>query len=47
MREKLKIVPVDLLEAFELSIVKNQLSTRFNALTDAEISSDTFSFIPR
>ena len=44
MRKKLKIIPADLLEAYELSVVNFQLHDKFNALTDAEISTDTFSF---
>lgn len=44
MRKKLKIIPADLLEAYELSVVNFQLQDKFNALTDAEISTDTFSF---
>ena len=44
MRKKLKIIHADLLEAYELSVVNFQLQDKFNALTDAEISTDTFSF---
>ena len=44
MRKKLKIIPADLLEAYELSVINFQLHDKFNALTDAEISTDTFSF---
>ena len=44
MKEKLQIIPVQLLEAFKAYIANCQLSAKFNALTDAEISTDTFSF---
>jgi hypothetical protein len=43
MREKLKIIPVDLLETF-LRQVKKDLHTAVEGLKDAELSTDTFSF---
>ncbi len=43
MKEKLKIIPSDLLEQYSLQVNKN-LQTSFNALQDAEISTDSFSF---
>lgn len=43
MIEKLKIVKTDLLEQYNLQVDKN-LQVTFDALTDAAISTDTFSF---
>jgi Fic family protein len=43
MKEKLKIIPVDLLKQYCLKVNKN-LSSAFDKLKDAEISSDNFSF---
>jgi Fic family protein len=43
MHPELKIIPVSLLEVYLLQIPHN-LSEAFNALHDAEISTDTFSF---
>jgi hypothetical protein len=43
MKEKLKIIPTDLL-ALYLEQVPKGLQTAFDALHDAEISTDTFSF---
>ena len=43
MNKKLKIVPLDLLEQYNLHVDKN-LSSAFDDLSDAEISTDTFSF---
>ncbi|MDR3697810.1 Fic family protein [Mucilaginibacter sp.] len=43
MKEKLKIIPVDLLNEY-LQLVNKDLSSLFDSLTDAEISTDTFSF---
>jgi len=43
MAEKLKIIPVDLLDEY-CSLVGDELSVAFNNLKDAEISTDTFSF---
>jgi Fic family protein len=44
MKTELQIIPVGLLEEYKLSIVNCQLSTKFEALKDAEISTDSFSF---
>ena len=44
MKTKLQIIPVGLLEDYKLSIVNCQLSIKFDALKDAEISTDSFSF---
>lgn len=44
METKLQIIPVSLLDAYKLSIANCQLQTKFDALKDAEISTDTFSF---
>lgn len=43
MNKKLAILPVDLLEPYRAQLDPT-LETAFHALTDAEISSDTFSF---
>ncbi|WP_295669943.1 Fic family protein [uncultured Mucilaginibacter sp.] len=43
MKEKLKIIPVDLLDEY-LQLVNHNLASLFDSLTDAEISTDTFSF---
>src|SRR5476649_2100529 len=43
MKEKLKIIPIDLLDEY-LQSVNQDLSSLFDSLTDAEISTDTFSF---
>lgn len=43
MKEKLKVIPVDLLDEY-LQLVNKDLSSLFGGLTDAEISTDTFSF---
>jgi len=43
MAEKLKIIPVDLLDEY-CSLVGDDLSATFYNLKDAEISTDTFSF---
>jgi Fic family protein len=43
MKEKLQIIPTDLLENY-LKQVPKTLQTAFNALKDAEISTDKFSF---
>ncbi|BAU55149.1 Fic family protein [Mucilaginibacter gotjawali] len=43
MKEKLKIIRVNLLEEY-LQLVNKDLSSLFGSLTDAEISTDTFSF---
>lgn len=43
MKEKLKIIPTDLLESYLLQVDKN-LQTKFEALKDAEISTESFSF---
>ena len=44
METELQIIPVGLLEEYKLSIVDRQLSIKFDALKDAEISTDSFSF---
>jgi Fic family protein len=44
MKTELQIIPVGLLEEYKLSIVNCQLSTKFEALKDAEISTESFSF---
>ena len=44
MKNKLQIIPVGLLEDYKLTIVNCQLSIKFDALKDAEISTDSFSF---
>ena len=43
MKEKLKIIPIDLLEQYSLQVNKD-LQTSFDNLKDAEISTDGFSF---
>ena len=43
MKEKLKIIPVDLLESYCLQ-VRQDMQTSFDSLRDAEISTGTFSF---
>jgi Fic family protein len=43
MKEELQIVPVDLLEQYNLQVNK-QLQSDFNKLQDAELSTDNFSF---
>lgn len=43
MKEKLTIIPVDLLEAYSVQVDKN-LPQAFDALSDAELSTGTFSF---
>src|SRR5690554_3570832 len=43
MKEQLQIIPTDLLETY-LKQVPKTLQTSFDALEDAEISTDTFSF---
>ncbi|OFX27239.1 MAG: hypothetical protein A2033_04485 [Bacteroidetes bacterium GWA2_31_9] len=43
MKEKLKIIPTDLLEQYNLQVNKD-LSSVFDNLVDAEISTDSFSF---
>lgn len=43
MYNQLKIIPIDLLAQYNAQ-VDSALQTYFNALTDAEISTDTFSF---
>lgn len=43
MNEQLKIIPIDLLENYHLQVDKN-LQKDFDALKDAEISTDSFSF---
>jgi len=43
MTDKLKVIPVDLLAGYRQQ-VDLALQTRFDSLTDAEISTDTFSF---
>jgi Fic family protein len=43
MAAKLKVIPVDLLAEYRQQ-VDNTLQSRFDSLTDAEISTDTFSF---
>lgn len=43
MKEKLKILPVDLLEQYNLQVNKG-LASLFEKLQDAEISTDSFSF---
>lgn len=43
MKERLQIIPTNLLETY-LKQVPKTLQTSFNALEDAEISTDTFSF---
>lgn len=43
MKEKLQLVPTDLLDAYLEQVPKN-LQTIFDALKDAEISTDTFNF---
>ena len=43
MKDKLQIIPTDLLPVY-LAHVPNDLQKAFDALKDAEISSDTFSF---
>lgn len=43
MEKKLKIIPTDLLDTYLKQVPKN-LQTNFDALEDAEISTDTFSF---
>ncbi|MEO6719012.1 MAG: Fic family protein [Ferruginibacter sp.] len=44
MNNQLKIIPIDLLEVYKLSIDSFQLSLQFEKLHDAEISTDGFSF---
>ncbi len=44
MKEKFKIIPVKLLEEYKLTTNHLPLTIAFNALTDAEISTETFSF---
>lgn len=44
MNGKLTIIPADLLEVYKLSIINFQLSTKFNELREAEISTSSFSF---
>jgi len=43
MKEKLKIIPIDLLEQYNLQVNKD-LQILFDNLKDAEISTDSFSF---
>lgn len=43
MKDKLQIIPTDLLEIY-LTQVPKTLQSRFDALEDADISTDTFSF---
>src|SRR5690606_18543148 len=43
MKEKLLIIPTDLLDAYLAQVPKN-LQANFDALEDAEISSDSFNF---
>jgi len=43
MIEELKIIPADLLDEYKRQL-NSSLQTQFDALTDAEISTDTFSF---
>lgn len=43
MKNKLQIIPTDLLHTYLKQVPKN-LQTRFEALKDAEISSDSFDF---
>src|ERR1700709_2830897 len=43
MIEELKGIPVDLLEQYQ-QLVNKDLASLFNKLTDAEISTDSFSF---
>ena len=44
MKPKLQIIPAGLLEQYKLAIADCQLSEKFEALKDAEISTDSFSF---
>ena len=44
METKLQIIPVGLLDEYKLAIANCQLSEKFDALKDAEISTDSFSF---
>ena len=44
MKPKLQIIPAGLLEQYKLVIADCQLSEKFEALKDAEISTDSFSF---
>jgi len=44
MTLNLKILPVDLLDTYQSTIDGPKLENSFKCLTDAEISSDTFSF---
>lgn len=44
METKLQIIPVGLLDDYKLAIANCQLSEKFDALKDAEISTDSFSF---
>ena len=43
MKDKLRIIPIDLLEHYHLHI-KNDLQFSFDNLHDAEISTESFSF---
>ena len=44
MKEKLKILPLDLLKQYQLLIDNNKLSIAFESLKDAETSTSSFSF---
>ena len=44
METKLQIIPAGLLEQYKLAMADCQLSEKFEALKDAEISTDSFSF---
>ncbi len=44
MKEKLKIIPTELLDEYKLTINHSTLTIAFDSLKDAEISTDTFSF---
>ena len=44
MKDKFKILPAELLEKYKLSVDNAQLTTGFDNLKDAEISTGTFSF---
>src|SRR3972149_3938326 len=44
MKNRLKIIPVDMLGKYQLSVSNARLTTAFNKLKDAEISTRAFSF---
>lgn len=44
MKDRFKIIPAELLGKYKLSVSNDRLTTAFNKLKDAEISTRTFSF---